>query len=152
VVKTGGGQLTSSRGEAFSYRYSIPGKPGRHAAEFEYENFAQQGKFRMHSLAWVGFGNSNTGSSAGEIDAISFTGFGVWSKNGVEIVELVSVQISTSPKAQYVGIQVGLADVSNVNTQMPADAFVLRKAEPGGYLCALGMPAATPPLAAAQGA
>jgi hypothetical protein len=145
LIKTGGSELLSSKGERFSYRYSIPGRPDHGPAEFQYENFTQQGKFRMHSLAWVGFGNSNTDPSGDEFDTISFTGFGVWSKGGLEQVEQVSVQISTSSKAKYVGIQIGLGDVSNVNTPMPPDAFPVRPAEPGGFLCALGMPS-TPPL------
>jgi len=145
TVKTGGGELLSSKGERFFYRYSVSGRADRHPAEFEYENFTQQGKFRMHSLAWVGFGNSNTDPAGEEIDTISFTGFGVWSKGGVEQVEQVSVQISNSTKAKYVGIQVGLGDVSNVNTPMPADAFPVRPAEPGGFYCAIGLPSTPPP-------
>jgi len=145
IVNTGGGELISSRGEKFSYRFVIPGKPDRHQAEFEYENFAQQGKFRMHSLAWVGFGNSNTDpSSPDDFDTITFTGFGIWSKAGLERVEQVAVQISTSSKAKYVGIQVGLADVSNVNTPMPPDAFPVRAPQPGGYQCCVGLPPQTP--------
>jgi len=145
AVKAGGGELVSSKGERFSYRYSIPGRPDRHPAEFEYENFTQQGKFRMHSLAWVGFGNSNTDSASEEFDTISFTGFGVWTKSGVEQVEQASVQISTSRKASYVGIQIGLGDVSNVNTPMPPDVYPVRAVEPGGFLCALGLPPQPPP-------
>jgi hypothetical protein len=147
VHRTGGGELISSKGESFSYRYSISASPDRHPIEFEYENFTQQGKFRMHSLAWVGFGNSNTGSSSGECDTISFTGFGVWTKAGLQQVELASVQISTSPTASYVGIQIGSGDVSNVNTAMPPTAFPVRPPEPGGFLCAIGLPSTPPPQA-----
>jgi hypothetical protein len=58
-VKTGEGRdITSSAGERFSYRYSIPNDQTKHRATFEFENHTQQGKFRMHSLAWVGFTNS----------------------------------------------------------------------------------------------
>lgn len=112
---------------------------------FEYENLSQVGKFHMHSLAWVGFANSNTGpANEHGFDTLSFTGFGVWSKAGVEQVEQVSVQVSTSPKAHYIGIQVGLADVSNVNTAMPPDAFPLLAPRPGGFQCCVGLPSAPP--------
>jgi hypothetical protein len=146
VIRRGEGEHLSSRGEKFSYRYTIPGKPGRQPAEFEYENHSQQGKFRMHSLAWVGFGNSNTDASGGgEFDLITFSGFGVWSKDGVERVELVAAQISTSPKAKYVGIQIGLADVSNVNTKMPADAFPVPPPDLSAAPCCIGLPPQPPP-------
>jgi hypothetical protein len=118
--------VISSIGERFSYRYAIPSDPTKHKAVFEYENHSQQGKFRLHSLAWVGFGNSRaarrTPSSrrgAGEYDTLSFTCFGVWSKDGVDTLLQASAQFSTSPERPYVGIQVDAGNVSNVNTKPP---------------------------------
>jgi hypothetical protein len=141
TLASGNGEAVSSRFEKFRYRYEIPSRPGKKKAIFEYENFSQNGKFRMHSLVWVGFADSNTGSpSERGYDTLSFTGFGVWSKDGIERVELVSVQVSTTTKVRYIGIQIGLGDVSNVNTPLAADVFPLRPPEPGGYQCCVGLP------------
>jgi hypothetical protein len=121
-VKTGQGRdITSSAGERFSYRYSIPNDPARHTATFEYENHTQQGTFRMHSLAWVGFNNSSGSKRQRSIayDTLSFTCFGIWSKDGVETLLQASAQFSTSPQRPYVGIQIDGGTVSNVNTKPP---------------------------------
>src|SRR6185503_19296309 len=92
-VKTGEGRdITSSAGERFSYRYSIPSDQTKHRAMFEFENHTQQGKFRLHSIAWVGFTNSQASATKStsrrsiEFDTLSFTGFGIWSKDGIEIL------------------------------------------------------------------
>lgn len=124
-VKTGDGRdITSSAGERFSYRYSIPNDQTKHRATFEFENHTQQGKFRMHSLAWVGFTNSRRAQASGsrrsvEYDTLSFTCFGVWSKDGVETLVQASAQFSTSPERPYVGIQIDSGIISNVNTKPP---------------------------------
>jgi len=125
-VKTGEGRdITSSAGEQFSYRYSIPNDQTKGGAMFEYENHSQQGKFRMHSLAWVGFSNSkgserrSESRKSVEYDTLSFTCFGVWSKDGVNTLLQASAQFSTSPERPYVGIQVDSGTVSNVNTKPP---------------------------------
>ena len=79
----------------------------------------------MHSLAWVGFTNSNGSEAAStsrksvEYDTLSFTCFGVWSKDGVETLLQASAQFSTSPERPYVGIQIDSGIVSNVNTKPP---------------------------------
>src|SRR6185436_10246677 len=52
--------VAGSNGEQFSYSYEIPSDPTCHKSMFEYENHTQQGKFRLHSLAWVGFSNSDS--------------------------------------------------------------------------------------------
>jgi hypothetical protein len=112
--------VLASNGQRFSYSYEIPSDPARHKASFEYENHTQQGQFRMHSLAWVGFGNSiGSGHKSGEYDTLTFAGFGVWSKDGSHTVQQATVQISTSPKRPYVGIQIDAGNVSNVNTKPP---------------------------------
>lgn len=119
--------VIASTGERFSYSYRIPSDPARHAASFEYENHTQQGKFKMHSLAWVGFGNSGgAGHASGEFDTVTFTCFGVWSKDGSETVQQATVQVSTSAKRPYVGIQVDIGNVSSVNTK----PVLIQDAEP----------------------
>jgi hypothetical protein len=110
--------VLSSTAELFSYSYKIPSDPAQHKASFEYENHTQQGKFRMHSLSWVGFSNSSGARhSSGDYDTVTFSGFGVWSKDGSETVQLAAVQISTSSQRPYVAIQIDDGDVSNVNTK-----------------------------------
>jgi hypothetical protein len=110
--------LATSTGERFSFRYVIPGDPSKHPAQFEYVNHTQQGSFRLHSLTWVGFSHSLTSqASSEEYDTVTFTGFGVWSKDGVDSIEQTAVQISTSPATPYVGIQIGSGYISNVDTK-----------------------------------
>jgi hypothetical protein len=71
----------------------------------------------MHSLAWVDFGHSGTSPESDECDTVSFSGFGVWSKDGVNTLQQGAVQISNSRQKPYVGIQVANGDISNVNTK-----------------------------------
>jgi hypothetical protein len=123
--------VLASTGDRFSYRYSIPADPRNHKAVFEYENHSQQGKFSLRSLAWVGFGDSRGAKGAkaakgskgtrdaGAHDTLSFTCFGVWSKDGVETFVQASAQFSTSRERPYAGIQVDAGKVSNVNTKPP---------------------------------
>jgi hypothetical protein len=119
LVKRGGARnVLASAGELFSYSYEIPSDPARHTASFEYENHTQQGRFSLHSLAWVGFSQAGSArSSGGDYDTVTFAGFGVWRKDGVERVVQAAVQISTSPERNFVGIQIDSGDVSNVNTK-----------------------------------
>jgi len=125
TIKEGGAKhVRSSTGDEFSYRYVIPSDPEHNNVVFEYENHTQQGKFAMHSMAWVDFSNSGTAHLGGEeYDTVSFTGFGVWSKDGVQTLQQASVQISTSQEKPYIGIQIASGDVSNVNTK-PQDEQV----------------------------
>jgi hypothetical protein len=96
----------------------IPSDPRVHPATFEYENHTQRGSFRLTSLTWVGFGNSLASpATAEEYDTVTFTGFGVWSKDGVDSLQQATVQISTSPVAPYVGIQIGLGYITNADTK-----------------------------------
>src|SRR6185437_10991733 len=105
--------------------YSIPNDQTSRPAMFEFENHTQRGSFRMHSLAWVGFSNSrdperkSSPGTAADYDTLSFTCFGVWSKDGVDTLLQASAQISTSLDRPYVGIQVDSGTVSNVNTKPP---------------------------------
>jgi hypothetical protein len=128
AVKQGGKRdVIASTGERFSYSYKIPSDPARHEASFEYENHTQQGKFKMHGLAWVGFCNSGgAGHNSGDYDTLTFTCFGVWSKGGSETVQQAEVQISTSTQRPYVGIQVDIGNVSSVNTK----PLLIEDAEP----------------------
>jgi hypothetical protein len=110
--------IATSTGERFSYTYVIPSDARVHPATFEYENHTQRGSFRLNSLTWVGFGNSLTSQdTSGEYDTVTFTGFGVWSKDGVDSLEQATVQISTSPVTPYVGIQIGLGYITNADTK-----------------------------------
>jgi hypothetical protein len=110
--------IATSTGERFSYIYVIPSDPRAHPATFEYENHTQRGSFRLTSLTWVGFGNSLASpATAEEYDTVTFTGFGVWSKDGVDSLQQATVQISTSPVAPYVGIQIGLGYITNADTK-----------------------------------
>lgn len=119
AIKSGSASnVVGSNGEQFSYSYEVPSDPAHATASFEYENHTQQGKFLLHSLTWVGFSNSGDAhEDAMGFDTVTFAGFGVWSKDGSHTVQQVNVQISTSPKRPYVGIQVGAGGVSNVNTK-----------------------------------
>jgi len=148
IVKTGGAdRLVSSRGEVFSYRFVIPGHAANERAEFEYENHTQQGRFRMHSLAWVGLGNSHTDGES--CDTVTFSCFGVWTKDGVEEVVQAAAQISSSAAAPYVGIQIASAAVSNVNTVMETGAFPIPPPDLSLPICCAGAPASSqnPPAA-----
>lgn len=117
VKRGGANNVLASAGEIFSYSYEIPSEPGRRAS-FEYENHTQKGKFSLHSLAWVGFSNSNgSRRSSREYDTLTFTGFGIWKKDGIELVAQAAVQISTSAVRPYVGIQIDSGDISNVNSK-----------------------------------
>jgi len=127
TIKQGGARnVRASTGDEFSYRYFIPSDPASQKAVFEYENHTQQGQFRMHSLVWLDFANSGTSESTDEeYDTVSFTCYGIWSKNGTETLQQASVQISTSSVKPYVGIEVALMDVSNVNTKPPNEPDAL---------------------------
>lgn len=111
-------RVRSSTGDEFSYHYVIPADPEHNEVVFEYENHSQQGQFTLHSVAWIDFSNSGTSPMDGEeYDTVSFTGFGIWRKDGVHTLQQASVQISTSREKPYVGIQIASGDVSNVNTK-----------------------------------
>jgi hypothetical protein len=117
--------IATSTGERFSFSYVLPGDPSKRPAQFEYVNHTQKGSFRLHSLTWVGFSNSLASQEPlGEYDTVTFAGFGVWSKDGVNSIEQVAAQISTSLIAPYVGIQIGSGYISNVDTkpENPEDA------------------------------
>ena len=118
--------VSPSTGERFSLRYVIPGDPNTHPATFVYENYTQKALFRLHSLTWVGFSNSLLSQEpAGQYDTVTFTGFGVWHKDGVERVEQAAVQISTAGHAPYIGVQIGSGYVTNADTKPdnPDDAL-----------------------------
>jgi hypothetical protein len=125
TIKEGGAQrIRSSTGDEFSYKYRLSGDPAAESVSFEYENHTQQGTFTMHSLAWIDFSDSGTTDDS-RADTVSFTGFGIWSKDGVRTLQQVAAQISTSPEKPYVGIQVASGDVSNVNTKPPIEPTAL---------------------------
>ena len=117
AFKQGGERnVIASTGERFSYSYMMSSDPARQKVFFEYENHTQQGKFSLHSLAWVGFSNSSgSRHKSGVYDTVTFTGFGIWSKDGSHTVRQATAQISTLPQRPYVGIQIDAGSVSNVN-------------------------------------
>jgi hypothetical protein len=115
-------QMISSRGEAFSYHLEIPGDQSADQIHFEFENQSQQGKFRMHSLAWIDVGKSTLDGA--EFNSHTLSCLGVWTKNGVERTVQAAAQFSVSSKVSYVGIQIGPGgEISNVNTISPDIAF-----------------------------
>lgn len=119
--------IRASNGDDFSCRYNIPilPKPDEQPV-FEYVNHTQGGRFHLHSLAWVGFSDSESGDAGnGCCDTLTFSGFGVWSNAGVTSLQQAAVQISTSPTKPYVGIQIASGDVSNVNTKPMNEADAL---------------------------
>jgi hypothetical protein len=117
IMEGGARDVISSTAERFSYHYKIAADPNRRPTAFEYENHTQRGKFRMHSLAWVGFSDSRPQQRSGKPDTVTFTGFGIWCKDGSETVQQATVQVCTSPQKPYVGIQIDAGNVSNVNTK-----------------------------------
>jgi hypothetical protein len=124
VARGAGERVRASTGDLFSYSYVIPSEGSADAGEtasFEYVNHTQDGSFSLRSLSWVDVGCRGGGASAGEPDTVTFSGYGVWRKGGVESLEQVCVQVSEAEGTEYVGIQVGLGEVSNVNTK-PVDA------------------------------
>jgi hypothetical protein len=121
-VLSGGRRLTSSIGQEFSYRFSIPRDPSEaDQASFEYTNHTQGGTFRLERLTWLSAIDSP--SAAGEEpDTITFGGFGSWSGNGSEAAgpHQVSVHVSTARDLPYLAILVDGGTTSNVNTK-PTD-------------------------------
>lgn len=110
--------VRASTGDEFSYQYRIPEDPTDESPMFEYVNHTQNGHFRLHSLAWVGFSDSRSSSNGTNgCDTVTFSGFGVWSNGGVHSLQQAAVQISTSQEKPYVGIQIASGDISNVNTK-----------------------------------
>lgn len=109
---------TSSIGQEFSYRYSIPCDPARSdEATFEYRNHTEgDAHFRLTRLTWVRATRSRH-ADGDEADVVTFGGFGTWSED--EELHQVSVHISTAEAAPYVGIQVDGGTTSNVNTKPP---------------------------------
>jgi hypothetical protein len=124
--KGGASNVLASNGDRFSYSYDIPADPARGQASFTYENHSQQGSFRLRSLSWVHFANTpGARAKPGEYEVLTFAGYGIWSKNGLDFQQPVTVQISTAKDAHYVGIQVDQGAVSNVNTKPPNQQDVM---------------------------
>jgi hypothetical protein len=107
----GESNVLASNGDRFSYAFAFDSAGQSH---FEYTNLTQGGSFRLHSLTWIDFARS---SGSGAFDAVSFSGFGIWTKNGVDAAQQASVHISTNEHRRYIGILIDGGAVSNVNTK-----------------------------------
>lgn len=87
------GDVLSTIGERFSYRYSISCDAGSEPAAFEYENFTgpdHDGRFVMKKLASVSC------IVDGERRTVTFSGFGTW--NGeIDEPHLANVQVTRLP-------------------------------------------------------
>ncbi|MGC2696634.1 MAG: hypothetical protein WA738_12685 [Candidatus Angelobacter sp.] len=127
AVKEGGAShIRSSTGDVFSYRYRIAADAAETSPLFEYENHSQDGSFRLHSLAWVDFSNSATSADEDEAwDTVTFSGFGIWTKDGTRTLQQAAVQVCTSSTRPFVGIQIAQGDISNVNTKPVAEQMAL---------------------------
>ena len=126
AVKEGSGnRMRASTGDIFSYSYRIAADAVETPAFFEYDNHSQEGSFRLHSLAWVDFSNSGTSLWEDGYDTVTFSGFGMWSKDGTRTLQQAAVQICTSAEKPYVGIQIAQGDISNVNTKPAVERVAL---------------------------
>ncbi len=124
VLEGSASDVVASNGNSFSYSYRISDGPAENQF-FEYSNHTQEGCFLLKAVAWVKFMNSQDAERGrSEYDTITFTGFGIWRKNGVEKLSQVAVQICTAPSTRYVGIQVDGGAISDVNTKPPQLADV----------------------------
>ncbi|HKI03134.1 MAG TPA: hypothetical protein VKK31_14250 [Thermoanaerobaculia bacterium] len=118
VMRGEGQRVRSSTGDEFSYRYSIPADPAAGGAVFEYTDHAQEGTFRLHTLSWVSFLHSlKSPAGTGRPDTVTFSGYGTWSLDGGRTPHAVTAQIAHPPGPSYVSIQLGAAQISNVNTK-----------------------------------
>jgi hypothetical protein len=114
--------VVASNGQKFSYQYSIPADLSSQPAAFEYVNETTGGAFRMGSLVWVGFSNSNRPCQDGECHSVTFTGIGMWNQDPTR-PHIATVQVSTAPEYPYVSIIIDGGFTSNVNTK-PAKAVM----------------------------
>jgi hypothetical protein len=123
-VAEGKFDLVAANRDEFCLEYRLPADTSNQDFYFRYENKTQLGLFTLHSLVWIGFGNSADGPPAASgFDTVTFSGFGVWEKNSVRSLEQVAGQIWNNPGhplSPYIGIQVTSGDVSNVDLR-PVD-------------------------------
>jgi hypothetical protein len=125
IVMRGAGQASSSTGQEFSYKYTIPCGPNEQKPSFEYINHAQGGEFKLTTLSWVSCTNSQFFKASRTPEVVTFTGFGIWSKDPLRQIHVVVAQISTKPGEGYVGIQIDSGLTSNVNKGPERTARVL---------------------------
>lgn len=112
--------VISSTGDLFSYRVSV--SPGA-APKLVYQNHSQQGTFVLRTLTWASVTHSRFARATP--DTLTISGLGIWEKDGCRSIQSVAAQFCASGAAPYVGIQVGSAQVSNVNTR-PSDEEAAR--------------------------
>ncbi len=122
MARSGEARITSSLGQEFSYKYSIPA--GREKPTFEYTNFTIGGTFELDCLTWLNYLRSRTSTAApGECDTVTICGLGRWSGDPTGGVHVLSFQLCTSPRFPYVSVLIDGGTTSNVNTK-PADIAI----------------------------
>ena len=107
--------LSSSRGESFSYRLSIPDDPSE-GVSFEYSNHEEGATFELTRLLWLSFANGRRPGIKGA-DTVTLAGTGRWSADREGDMHLVTAHISLDSQEPFVGIQVDGGRTSNVNTK-----------------------------------
>ena len=116
-------RVLSGKGELISFHFTISGDPAKRKPEFVYINHSQRATFTMHSVSWLGFGNSLTGAE-GDYDTVSFSCFGMWtSHRGKPKTVQASVQMTRTKKLQWVGIQIARAEIGDADTILPDDFY-----------------------------
>ncbi len=120
---------TSSINQEFEYRYHVDLESSE--VFFEYKNLDDDvaGSFKLHQVSWISASSSpHSTSGPGEVDTVTFNGFGTWSPAGKKNkkkasessnidLHQVAVHISSSTVDPYVGIQVDAGKTSDVNTK-----------------------------------
>ena len=80
MPRSGEARITSSFGEEFSYKYSIPEEGEK--PFFEYTNYAIGGTFRLECLTWLNYLRSRTSSgSCRRVRHGDVYGLGSWSND-----------------------------------------------------------------------
>ncbi len=119
LTRTG---VRSSTGEDFSYRLDV--RAGEETSvSFEYANDSQRARFRMRALSWIGQSRVRIAHGR-DVDVVTFSGFGMWSKDPTGRAHQVSAQIAVGAE-EYVSIQIDGGLVSNVNTKPAEEAAAM---------------------------
>jgi hypothetical protein len=112
----------ASTGELFSYRLDYRHERAQ-PLMFEYTNSSQAGTFRLEALSWIGLSRVTSGQR-GEVEVLSFAGFGTWSKDRTGRIHQAAAQIAAGAE-EYISIQIDGGLVSNVNTKPTEEVAAL---------------------------